>query len=416
MVLLERKKKELAELTELYDKLSEVIKRLRNAIVTETDPEEKFKLEEKLKVKEDSREKLENDIQKLEQQIGQHEFKQPARPTAGVARSKNPYHYGKAVPHNYVGREYEIKEIGKLLASDTNVSILGDRKMGKSTLLNQLLDTYGNDYLWLCLDGQRVKDEADFFRQALKVYYQALNQPPPDKMGNPKDAFEELLYRNPTTHPLVLAIDELDLLTTKDFGQSFFNFLRSLAVDRKIDLRYVTFSKLSLATTDGRSQFERERKDRDISSPFFNIFTEFRLKPFRAEEREALFDLAKSVNLDLESERDRILEMAGHLPYFLQMACWLYVDSWQEKGAFDVDSIQRKFGKRAKNQFEYIATLGLSDEEMAIVHHLAADRVVERNTTYQRLVERGYIIGDRLFSTAFARYVKTEIKNAKSQY
>ncbi|MBC8465813.1 hypothetical protein H8D57_02200 [bacterium] len=62
-------------------------------------------------------------------------------------------------------------------------------------------------------------------------------------------------------------------------------------------------------------------------SPFFNIFTVLHLGPFSHEETNELVDLpSANCNVPLTEYADHIREMAGCLPFNLQIACSVYFE------------------------------------------------------------------------------------------
>ena len=112
---------------------------------------------------------------------------------------------------------------------------------------------------------------------------------------------------------IIILMDEFDAITTNpNFDMQFFSFLRFLANNYKV--AYVTSSI---------SDLQQMCYDKEISdSPFFNIFSNLPLRPFsRADAMELIKSPSEREGVPLEEYSDRILDMSGLFPYFLQVAC-----------------------------------------------------------------------------------------------
>jgi len=178
-------------------------------------------------------------------------------------------------PQKFFGREEELRAILNRLKSMQSTSVVGERRIGKSSLLYHIFHTGNtrlqtNDFRFVFIDLQ----EAKFQRQDLflKNVLKELDLPhagiqPDADITEALVAFSEeieKLDRKP-----VLLVDEFDDgLKHGRYSENFFEHLRSMIGSRK--LGFVTASKKSLkdACLEG-----------GYSSPFYNVFTTKKLGP-----------------------------------------------------------------------------------------------------------------------------------------
>ncbi len=258
----------------------------------------------------------------------------------------NPFTYGNPIrdPHRFFGREWEVKQIfGRLQNKEfESSSVVGERRIGKTSLLNYLGDpgiravqglgpehctfvyvdlqmvdaTMGPDQLWrwlLTLMGRQCRDpEIGNLVAALEGRRRL-------RTVDLNDLFQQSDDRG---HQVVFLLDEFDLVTTnKSFGPDFYFGLRSLMISHKVAL--VTSSRLELIKLCHSPAVK--------SSPFFNIFANINLRQFSLEESQLMISRsldATAVRFSA-TELKHVLDLAGLQPYFLQMACWLLYEAHQ---------------------------------------------------------------------------------------
>lgn len=266
--------------------------------------------------------------------------------SAGGAVPDNPFTYGNPIsdPYRFFGREWEVKQIfGRLQNKEfESSSVVGERRIGKTSLLNYLADPairtvqgLGPGHCsFVYVDLQMVDATTgpeELWRWLLTLMRREC---PGTEIGN---LVAELEGRNRLRtfdldglfhqigdrgHHLVFLLDEFDLVTTnKNFGPDFYFGLRSLVIRHKVAL--VTSSRLEL--------IELCHSPAVRSSPFFNIFANINLRQFSLEESRLMI----SRSLDgtavrfSAGELEHMFDLAGLQPYFLQMACWLLYESHQ---------------------------------------------------------------------------------------
>jgi len=204
----------------------------------------------------------------------------------------------------FFGRQRELREIFGLLGTAQNVSVVGDSKIGKSSLLYYIYTTGGDrlevDCTFIFLDMMRVTDEADFYERVVEEL---------GGMHNTARQFERSLRGK----RVILCLDEFERFKDEDFSIQAVNHLRSLAQDPELTLVLATHQPLeTLFPHEGRV------------SPFYNIFHRCVLGPFtEAEARQLLTGLLTSTDVNFsEAEITQLLNITGCHPYQLQVAAY----------------------------------------------------------------------------------------------
>lgn len=250
----------------------------------------------------------------------------------------NPFTYGNPIrdPSRFFGRVREAEQIfGRLRNPEfESSSVVGDRRIGKTSLLNYIADpgtraayglggdscafvysdlqmvgrVMGPEQLWRqLLDSLREQCRDDVIVTALKELLKRERLDIYDLDG----FFRKAGARG---HCVVFLLDEFDQITTNpSFGPDFYFGFRSLAIHRKVAL--VTSSRLELV--------ELCHSESVKSSPFFNIFANINLRMFTpAEFQELVSQSLGETNVRFNSrETGQLLDLAGLYPYFLQVAC-----------------------------------------------------------------------------------------------
>ncbi|MBT4098945.1 MAG: sigma 54-interacting transcriptional regulator [Gemmatimonadetes bacterium] len=260
----------------------------------------------------------------------------------------------------FFGREREIERIMSRLGAATpqSVSIVGQRRIGKSSLLwhlaqPELQARYLDDpstYLFVYLDfqGQRHLDLAAFSstwsRQIVDAARDRIQLEPAGDLGELEAQVQQLTGAG---LKLVGLFDEFETVTQSSaFGAEFFGFLRSLA--NSYPVAFVTSS---------RRELQALCRSQEISeSPFFNIFSRVPLGPLNAKAASDLIrEPAAGGDHPLAPYQDSIIALAGHLPLFLQIACSAAVECLQEgDGQLDDARLVARFRDEADGHLQYL--------------------------------------------------------------
>lgn len=268
---------------------------------------------------------------------------------------KNPYLNRVAIkdPAQFYGRRKEVARVLSRIGAPRpqSVAIVGERKIGKSSLLNYIYApevrrrVLDDNYLFVFIDLQqrRYNSAEEFLAEVVSKVSEVLPEASVDPKCSSFDEVRRALTRlQKCGYKLVLLLDEFDAITSNSaFGLEFFAFLRSAA--NNYDVAYITSS--------ARDLHELCHTDQIADSPFFNIFTNLYLRAFSAEEAEQLIsEPSAKAGLPLQPYSSHICELAGHFPFFLQIACGSFFDQLSE-GMMDLKKIEESFLTRPKCTF-----------------------------------------------------------------
>jgi|GEM_PF-1977333 len=245
-------------------------------------------------------------------------------------------------PGEFVGRAREVKSILDRVVKMQCSSVVGERRIGKSSLLYYICSTYkkelGEGYEVIYLDLQRAKmhTQTGFLSEILKKFdYQ--NDVIKEDAGLLRNLciFEEAIEELNEKIKPVICFDEFENITrrTGEFTDDFFESLRSLANSGKI--AYITASKTSL--------YDLCRGGK-LTSPFYNIFTNINLGKFSGYEADEFVGSSRVLENFNKEEIEFILNLGENHPFYLEIACW-HVFEAKLKGSIDRSKIRKEFGE-----------------------------------------------------------------------
>ena len=304
-----------------------------------------------------------------------------------VKRLRNPFFSRQRIidPACFHGRYREIEALYSAIATHQCRSVVGERKLGKSSLLTALTQTetmerFGLDprrvlFLYIDLEGMASARREDFWIELLERLIGTLSP------GDLRDQAERLLgggeVRFTTLRrllrrvrdanlDLVLALDEFEgLARNPGFTPDFYGELRSLAGE--MGVVYLTGSK--------RGLYDLTYHDSaTLSSPFFNIFSELLLGLMPDDEAWGLLaELSKRGQGPgfCEEEVDLGLELAGPHPFFLQIAGFhLYEMAGRGRphNPAAYDQMARRFNAEAEDHYRYLWSQLDGDEQHALLY------------------------------------------------
>lgn len=243
----------------------------------------------------------------------------------------NPFFHRGAIRRqaDFFGRKNEIAEILGLLRNGQSVSVIGPRRIGKSSLM-------------LHLTRQSVREPFDMGREKavfINVDCQELGGSPPEEVYDVihtglLDAAEEasIELTGPATKPgtyraldralaqiinrdigAVVLLDEFELLAANEQLTPYF-FARLRGLTTKYGLAYITASQRPLYAITADEEV--------LSSPFFNIFVTLSLGMLsEAEARGLLAQRLEGQSVQFSAELvDHLLQLVGNHPFFLHIA------------------------------------------------------------------------------------------------
>lgn len=248
----------------------------------------------------------------------------------------NPFTFGNPIkdPARFYGRTAEIRQITNRLLSSAHesTSIIGERRIGKTSLLNYLaypevsksLGLTPDKFCLIYVDFQGLTDitPTRFWQRVLKkmahVVCDESLKPPLEELGSRtqfdlfdlEDLFQTSMDKGLT---IVLLLDEFEYVTENpNFKSDFFGGLRALAIHHGV----------ALVPATRRELVDLCHSEEIKGSPFFNIFANVVLRPFNRGEVDDLLDgyTSEGTFALTPQEKDFIWELGGGYPFFVQMA------------------------------------------------------------------------------------------------
>lgn len=262
-------------------------------------------------------------------------------------QSPNPY-FNLAMIRNvemFFGRDKLLKRFYTALANHQSVSILGKRRIGKSSFLwcaslpemqaHFSFDLSHHIFIFLDLHDFFQRSSEDFFHrvsreiveQGAKVADLTL---PAEAKG--ADVFSSVLDQvvKRGFFP-VLLLDSFDKVTlNEDFGPEFFGFLRAQASRGRVS--YVTASMKPLYEVCHHGI---------EGSPFFNIFYTYSLEALTSKEAHDLITIpSKEAGVIFTEEEIALVnKLAGRHPFFIQRICHFLFEEKAQAGNEDIDEV-----------------------------------------------------------------------------
>ena len=233
---------------------------------------------------------------------------------------ENPFVYGKMIkdPEKFWGREEECYRLQTRLQNIESTSIVGPRRIGKSSLAYFIYSTakqnFDDSYRFIWLDGQSshtrsVKDFCLAIATGCSIAYVSADTPS-DCLKNLEDAISACGKK------LVIIINEFELLTDDahkaEFDIVFFNKLRFLAEQ----------CECALITTSNQSIQELCMHILGISSPFYNLLPQITLSNFSDDEANGFLNAPHNGVVLNAPEIEIIKNIPNYQhPLILQTAC-----------------------------------------------------------------------------------------------
>ena len=370
--------------------------------------------------------------------------------------SQNPFMFGAPIrdQDDFFGRDLIVSRIVNRLRSLQASSVIGERRMGKTSLLYHLqegdvIKEYNLDpdkYILVYFSFQSAghMTPTQFWRRLLRP----LSEKIPDgelhdeierlRQMDSIDPFdiEELFLRLSEDLNIVFLLDEFEEVTqATSLDADFFSFLRALATGRYIGLVFVTSSREKLSELSHAGI---------VGSPFFNIFETFFLKPFSPDSGRSVLraQLARgNIKFD-EDEEDYLMALSGNHPFFLQMGASYLYDTYAIHG-LDDDSLRPARLERVEHEFLLQAGDHLghywkqsTDSQKIFLTALSVLRLTlgddkkpdqasmnsafrEADIAARKLGDRGLVKHDKgiyqMFSPAYERWILRELSSGNSK-
>jgi tRNA A-37 threonylcarbamoyl transferase component Bud32 len=314
-------------------------------------------------------------------------------------------------PRDFYGRSSELSRIYERIKAGRpqSVSLVGVRRIGKSSLLKAIHHPiHRKKYLptpqeyalvYMDLQAKRNAEPAELLQHVLdelqreyRGYLKLDVRPDYDGLKDVIHAFQEAGLK------LIFLWDEFESVTRNPMiGSEFYAYFRALA--NNFNVAYITTSSAQLQSLCHTKEI--------ADSPFFNIFTNLYLGPFKPNEaRKLIVEPSANAGKPLEAHVDFVLEIAGHFPFFIQIACSaLYSMRRVEKS--DYKKIKEIFMEEARPHFQEFWER-FDESQKAAVFALAKGRKPPREHAFavKDLAQAGFVLNEKLFSSLFAEFVR----------
>ena len=348
---------------------------------------------------------------------------------ADRSSKRNPYVNRVMINHpgDFYGRTREVRKIySRLDASHPqSMSVVGDRRIGKSSLLNYIYHSRNRrrfmqsneNSIFVYLDFQQNVDyDVPGFITFLITKFSYESKSGHDfttgekTLDQLKNVVEEL---NNEGKRIIILMDEFEVITrNKRFDEHFFSFLRALANRYKV--AYVTSSYEDL---------QKLCHNKDISdSPFFNIFSTMPLRPFKREEAVELIESpSDKEGVPLGSYADRIIEMAGLFPICLQIACSSVFEFLVDNPDADPDwgEVTRTYMEEAAQHYQFVWD-HFDEPARQNLRRIASGKAINKEYRFvnEQLERRGYLVSQDgrpdLCSRTFRSFVLEQAAGQRS--
>jgi len=296
-------------------------------------------------------------------------------------------------PRQFFGRNAEIERLLDKLQTMQSVSIVGERCIGKSSLLFRLsqLNARLNQptrIIYSTLSG--VKDEQSFYQRLCRDL---------DGDGENFADLERMAY----DRRVVFCLDEFEnVVVNQNFPVSFFSSLRGLAQTGNF--------ALIVSTQHPLHDLCRNRKIAD--SPFWNIFHRTYLGLMEQPDSVTMIEKKfgdSGIKIE-ELEITRVIEVAGRFPMFIQLACMHLFDEKIRRGK----PWQQEFEQEVEPYFHYLWTNLTEPEQQAMRWMTEIGERIPDDRLIADLEKRGLITWDNRsfrgycpFSEAFEGFIKS---------
>lgn len=309
----------------------------------------------------------------------------------------NPFFHRGAIrnPQEFHGRSGETAQILGLLKNGQSVSLVGPRRIGKTSLLLYLsqssvrgqFDMSPGDALFAVIDCQELGGSPaeevyeTFFNGLLDAGESAqIELEIPEKTGNYR-ALDRLLNRiSRLGTQVVFVLDEFELLAANERLTPYF-FARLRGLTTKYGLAYLTASQRPLYAITASEEI--------LSSPFFNIFVTLALGEFSESEATSLLDSRMAgTSLSFSPAMvNHLLKLVGLHPFFLHLAGYYAYQQLAEGQIIDLGTIDKPVEIEADAHLSYLWN-SLSDSEQISLVILDGTIDIMRHLEQQCLVKQ----------------------------
>jgi hypothetical protein len=322
-------------------------------------------------------------------------------------RAMNPYrNRGPLRRHDeFFGRRRELQEIYRAVTHGHYVSLVGERRVGKTSILNALRfeefrRAYGvpAEFVFVFVNSQYCSAgcEEDFITLLVNQIGREMQTATRGSALDVLHAVGREIQAQAAPRQLVVMLDEVDVLVhNPNISTGFFSFLR--AWTEEFQVPFVVASK--------EGSVDRLLDAGAAGSPFWNLFQPLYVGPLTPAEAEQLVRVP-AARCDVhftDAEVANILAMGGHQPYFLQIACDRMFEAKAGGATPDPEAVLHEFRFAADAHLRYLIDHIPAIERDGLAAFLAGGIRPDPRTTSE-LLRKGVLIADggtlRVFSSA----------------
>ena len=305
-----------------------------------------------------------------------------------------------ADPRAFFGRSAQLQRGRETIERRACVSFVGEPGSGLTSLLNRFgaedfreeCEASAGSLRFIHVDCSQFDEPLPLVRHFLA---QVVSDQPAPRRPNWRSAYGLLVRAIGSLEGerVVLLFDDFELIGSDGDFVDFVDSLRGLT--QNADMTLVTATHTELKNCCHMDI---------VASPFPNLFQVEYLGSLSSEEVAELVETTSACSgVDLVPYSNHILELGGGLPYFLQMACWHYYQVIVRGAEPDHEAIAADFGREARDAFGRIWER-LTEDEREVLRSLSGSS--STGSFSESLARKGYVIEDRIFSSAFCSYVK----------
>lgn len=268
-----------------------------------------------------------------------------------MSEGQNPFHWRGTVTNAgaFVGRDLDFQAIFTRLKTLSCVSVVGERRIGKSSLLyhaaRRAPETLGQSCRAVYIDLLSAKHHT--LDGLLRAIVQGVTGEAAALMGwtapEKLAAFEEAVRRVRAKGTMPVAfLDEFESIASRkeEFGDNLLESWRSLGNDGQI--AFVTSSAQPL---------DRVTQESGFTSSFYNIFAQTRLGEFSDRDARAFtLHAVRAGSFDVPDETF-LLRAGGRHPLKLQVAAWHLYEA-KQAGQVDFGVLQQRIDDEIKGMMK----------------------------------------------------------------
>ena len=327
----------------------------------------------------------------------------------------NPYQASRPItePKNFFGRRADLQLIYEMLRCGDSLNLLGERGIGKSSVLLILPHPDMQRRIY----GELIFDDCDVFAfldmrsqtqaEPLQFFSLIADQLTKDSLTITPEitSYQDIdrVFEQLTSAGLRLRIllDEFDCVTQNaHFDVLFYDMLRYLQQQYRISYVIASSERIKYLC-----------ENRVTTSPFFNIFRMAELGPMKPDEAAALRDQSP----ELSDDQTFIHALSGQHPLFITQLCFHLFHLRQHQETLSTQKLRQealhRFLEEALDHFIFYWD-ELSNDEKGLLKKLANNQqpTAEDTSEFIDLEKRALIIKHNgnyaIFSAAFEGFVK----------